>query len=196
MRKSTIERTTTETRISLTLSVDGSGQSDIETGCPFLDHMLELLCHHGLFDLTLCCQGDVRVDYHHTVEDIGGVLGRAFFQALGDRSGVRRYGSMLLPMDESLVAAAVDLDGRGTLYFDVPFAAQRIGDFDVELCEEFFLAFTREARLTIHLIRMTGKNTHHMVEAVFKSFGRALREACEIDDRRGDAIPSSKGALL
>lgn len=195
MRDATINRKTGETDISLALTIDGSGLADLYTPCPFLDHMLNLFTRHGMFDLELKCEGDTYIDYHHTVEDIGIVLGQAFREALGDRAGIRRYGSLLLPMDESLIAAAVDLDGRGTLHFDVPFQSPRVGDFDVELCEEFFRAFVREAGVTIHLMRMAGTNTHHLIEAVFKSFGRALSQACEMDPRSDGGIPSSKGTL-
>ena len=196
MRDAKIHRKTQETEITISLEIDGKGKAVLDSSCPFLDHMLELVARHGYFDLDVSCKGDTAVDYHHCVEDTGLVLGKAFRQALGDRAGIKRYGSLLLPMDESLIAAAVDLDGRGALFFDVPFLSQKTGDFDVELCEEFFKAFTREAGATVHLKRLAGGNTHHLIEAVFKSFARALSTACELDPRSDGAIPSSKGTLL
>ena len=187
MRSATIERKTAETAISLMLSLDGAGKGDIRTGCGFLDHMLTLLAAHARFDLLVRCTGDTQVDDHHTVEDIG--------IALGDKRGVRRYGQRLLPMDEALALVAVDLSGRGCLGFDVPLPAQKVGAFDTELVEEFFLALVREAAITLHIRLLTGKNTHHIIEGIFKAVARALREACEIDPATAGEIPSTKGTL-
>ena len=195
MRSATIQRKTTETDISLVLALDGTGAGDINTGCGFLDHMLALLARHARFDLRVRCAGDTFVDDHHTVEDVGIALGQALRAALGDRRGVRRYGQRLLPMDESLALAAVDLSGRACLGFDVPMPAQKVGTFDTELVQEFFLAFVREAAVTLHIRLLAGANTHHIIEAVFKGVARALREACEIDPDAAGEIPSTKGTL-
>lgn len=196
MRVSSIERNTGETRIVLKLGLDGSGNYRVETGCGFLDHMLELFARHGRFDLEVACTGDVQVDYHHTAEDVAIVLGRAFADALGDCSGINRYGSMLLPMDEALVLAAVDISGRGGYHGDLGIPTERIGDFDTELVEEFFTAFTRESRITLHLRKMAGLNSHHIVEAAFKATARALCAATSEDKTAGGAIPSTKGTIL
>jgi len=196
MRNVNIDRKTSETDITLSLELDGSAKALINTGNRFFDHMLELFATHGCFDIELSCRAENCPDFHHTAEDTGIVLGQAFRQALGDRAGIRRYGSLMLPMDESLIAAAVDLDGRGTLNFDVALKSARVGDFDTELVREFFLAFVRQASVTVHLIRMSGENTHHLIEAVFKSFARALSAACEMDPRSDGSVPSSKGTLL
>ena len=195
MRSATIQRKTAETDISLTLNLDGTGQSDIRTGCGFLDHMLTLLAAHARFDLRVSCTGDTQVDDHHTVEDIGIALGQALRSALGDKRGVRRYGQRLLPMDEVLALVAVDLSGRACLGFDAPLPAQKVGTFDTELVEEFFLALVREAAITLHIRLLTGKNTHHSIEGLFKAVARALREACEIDPAAAGEIPSTKGTL-
>ncbi len=195
MRSATIERKTAETAISLMLSLDGAGKGDIQTGCGFLDHMLTLLAAHARFDLLVRCTGDTQVDDHHTVEDIGIALGQALRAALGDKRGVRRYGQRLLPMDEALALVAVDLSGRGCLGFDVPLPAQKVGTFDTELVEEFFLALVREAAITLHIRLLAGRNTHHIVEGIFKAVARALREACEIDPAAAGGIPSTKGTL-
>ena len=195
MRTSEIKRTTSETDIFLSLDLDGAGASDVQSGCPFLDHMLTLFARHGLFDLTLRCRGDVEVDYHHTVEDIGISLGAAFAKALGDKRGIRRYGDITLPMDEALILSAVDLSGRAHLSWSVSLPSPRVGDFDTELAEEFWLGFTRAAACTLHVRELAGGNTHHIIEGVFKACGRALREACEPDPRAADAIPSTKGVL-
>jgi imidazoleglycerol-phosphate dehydratase len=196
MRYSKIERSTSETVISCSLELDGSGKYDIATGCGFLDHMLELFARHGRFDLTLRCSGDTRVDCHHTVEDVGIVLGRAFSEALGDRAGIRRYGYIMLPMDESLVAAALDISGRSCLCFGLDIPAKKVGDFDTELVEEFFAAFARELKASIHLLQMAGGNSHHIIEAAFKGFARALSEAVGLNTRAPGEIPSTKGTIL
>lgn len=195
MRNATIDRTTAETDISLSLALDGSGSADIQTGCGFLDHMLTLFAKHGRFDLRVRCTGDTRVDDHHTVEDIGIVLGQAFRVALGDKRGVNRYGQQLLPMDEALALTAVDLSGRACLGFQALMPAQKVGTFDTELVKEFFLAFVREASLTLHIHALAGENTHHIIEGVFKGFGRAMRQACRIDPDFAGDIPSTKGTL-
>lgn len=195
MRESTIERVTAETKIRLTLNVDGEGRADIDTGVGFMDHMLTLFAAHGLFDLRVKCEGDLDVDGHHSLEDIGIALGEAFREALGDKRGVRRYGSILLPMDEALILCAVDLSGRGMLRYGLEIPSEKVGSFDTELTEEFFLAFTRKAELTLHLKQLDGKNSHHIIEGAFKGFGRALSDACEVDGRRSGAVPSTKGVL-
>jgi imidazoleglycerol-phosphate dehydratase len=195
MRCVTITRTTAETDITLTLNLDGKGESTIQSGCGFLDHMLTLFAKHGGFDLKLTCDGDTYVDDHHTVEDIGIVLGQAFAQALGDKRGVFRYGSMTLPMDESLILAAVDLSGRSYLGFALDIPTARVGSFDTELVEEFWLAFTRNAQCTLHLRKIAGTNSHHVIEGAFKAAARALRQAVAIDPMRADELPSTKGVL-
>lgn len=195
MREVTMERTTKETAIRLTLGLDGTGKSDVKTGCGFLDHMLTLFAAHGRFDLTLSCKGDTEVDDHHTTEDIGIALGEAFSSALGDKAGIRRYGSMLLPMDEALVLAAVDLSGRAHLAFDAAFPTEKIGSFDTELVKEFFYGFVRAAGATLHIRLLAGENAHHIAEAMFKGTARALAEAVAVDPALGGAIPSTKGVL-
>ena len=195
MRNAELTRTTAETDIRLSLVLDGSGKSDIQSGCGFLDHMLTLFAKHGRFDLTVSCKGDTFVDDHHTVEDIGIVLGKAFATALGDKRGVIRYGNMTLPMDEALILSAVDLSGRGMLCMDLPLPTAKVGNFDTELVEEFFLAFVREAGLTLHIRELAGKNTHHIIEGTFKSVARSLRTACAIDPDFADEVPSTKGVL-
>jgi len=195
MREASVIRKTAETDIALTLVLDGAGKADVLTGCGFLDHMLTLFARHGRFDLTVRCAGDTAVDDHHTVEDIGIALGQALRQALGDLRGVTRYGDMLLPMDEALALVAVDLSGRGTLGWDAVFPTQKVGTFDTELGKEFFLAAAREARITLHIRMLSGENSHHMLEAVFKGFGRALRKAVALDPACADEIPSTKGVL-
>lgn len=196
MRSADIKRRTAETEIELKLNLDGAGKGTISTGVGFMDHMLTLFARHGRFDLDVVCRGDTQVDDHHSVEDIGIVLGGAIAQALGDKRGVRRYGSMLLPMDEALVLCALDLSGRSCLRLTADIPAQKIGTFDTELVEEFFLAVTRSAGMTLHIRQMDGTNSHHIVEAMFKAFGRALAEAVAIDARLGDEIPSTKGVLV
>lgn len=194
MRTASIQRTTKETSITLSLNLDGQGQHDIDTGLPFFDHMLTHVAVHGLFDLTVQATGDTDVDDHHTVEDVGIALGQALHQALGDCSGIRRYGDALLPMDEALALAAVDISGRGVLGFDAHFPSERIGAFATEMVEEFLHAVVREGRVTIHIRVMAGSNSHHIAEAVFKALGRALSEAVAQDNRR-QGIPSTKGAI-
>jgi len=194
-RIASITRTTSETDISLTLSLDGTGQAEVATGIGFLDHMLTALARHGLFDLTLRAKGDLHIDFHHTTEDVGIVLGRAFAQALGEKRGIRRFGQALVPMDEALAEAAVDLSGRPFLAWNVQFERPKIGEMDTELFEEFFRAFAMSGLLTLHLTRRAGHNAHHVAEACFKAAARALRMAVELDPRAGDAIPSTKGAL-
>lgn len=195
MRTVTIDRTTAETQISLTLCLDGTGKGTIATGCGFLDHMLTLFAKHGRFDLELTCQGDTQVDDHHTVEDIGICLGQAFAQALGDKRGILRYGSMLLPMDEALILSAVDLSGRGHLTYDLQIPTEKVGTFDTELTEEFWLGFVRNAACTLHLKQLAGSNSHHIIEGAFKSVGRSLRQAVAIDPDFANEIPSTKGVL-
>lgn len=195
MRKSEINRNTAETKILLSLTLDGTGKSDIKTGCGFLDHMLTLFASHGRFDLSVSCKGDVEVDYHHSVEDIGICLGKAFSEAIGDCKGIKRYGNMMLPMDESLVLCALDVSGRSYLAYGLDIKAEKIGDFDTELIEEFFLAFVRNANITLHIKQLDGRNAHHIAEAAFKAFARALRQAVEIDEKTQNEIPSTKGVL-
>lgn len=195
MRTKTIKRTTNETDISLTLNLDGTGQAQIESGCGFLDHMLTLFTRHGRFDLSLSCKGDTDVDFHHTVEDIGICMGEALASALGDKRGICRYAQQLLPMDEALVLLAVDLCGRSYLGYRVTGLKERVGTFDTELAEEFLLALTRSAGITLHVQMLSGCNTHHMLEAVFKALGRALKDAVKIDETCRDEIPSTKGVL-
>lgn len=195
MRNAQIERNTRETQIRLALELDGSGLADVDSGCPFLDHMLTLLAAHGGLDLTLGCRGDVEVDYHHTTEDVGIVLGQALRQALGDKRGIARYGNFLLPMDEALVLVALDFSGRSYLNWDVTLPAAKVGDFDTELAEEFMLALCREAGLTLHFKQLAGHNCHHILEACFKGLGRALRQAVAFDAANAGKIPSTKGVL-
>lgn len=195
MRKATITRQTAETDIYLSLTVEGSGKSEISSGCGFLDHMLTLFAKHGRFDLTLTCKGDVQVDDHHTVEDIGICLGQAFSLALGDKRGMERYGSFALPMDETLILAAVDFSGRSCLGYDLSIPAAKVGSFDTELCEEFWMAFCRHAACNLHLRQLAGGNSHHIIEGAFKAAARAMRMACTIDEDFRDDIPSTKGAL-
>ena len=195
MRTAELRRSTAETDIALALTLDGSGKSIIETGCGFLDHMLTLFAKHGRFDLRLQCKGDTQVDYHHSTEDIGIVLGQAFAQALGDKRGIARYGSMILPMDEALILCALDLSGRAYLGFELSIPAQKVGDFDTELTKEFFWAFVRSSESTLHLRQLAGENSHHIIEGAFKAFGRALRQAVTIEEAFRDEIPSTKGVL-
>ena len=195
MRKAEIKRNTSETKISLTLNLDGSGKAEIRSGCGFLDHMLTLFSRHALADLSLQCEGDTQVDYHHSTEDIAICLGRAVKAALGEARGIQRYGSAILPMDETLILCALDISGRGGFYPELNIAAQKVGDFDTELCAEFFTAFAREAGVTLHLRQLAGVNVHHIIEGCFKAFARALRTAVSPDDRNPDGIPSTKGVL-
>lgn len=195
MRTAEITRNTAETKISLTLNLDGSGRSEISTGVGFLDHMLTLVSRHGRFDLTVSCKGDTWVDDHHTVEDVGIALGQAFKMALGDKKGVTRYGSQILPMDEALILTAVDLSGRGYLGYDLQIPTQKVGTFDTELVEEFWLGFVRNAEATLHIRLLAGTNSHHIIEGAFKSAGRSLRAAVAIEAAFADEIPSTKGVL-
>ena len=195
MRTSEIKRCTAETDISLTINLDGSGKGQIETGCGFLDHMLTLFAKHGRFDLDVTCQGDTYVDDHHTVEDIGIALGKAFKEALGDKKGITRYGSTVLPMDESLILSAVDLSGRGYLGYGLEIPTEKVGSFDTELVEEFWLAFIRNAECTLHIRQLAGSNAHHIIEGAFKSVARSLKAAVAIDAAFADEIPSTKGVL-
>ena len=195
MRTAEFIRKTAETDIFVKLNVDGTGVSEIDTGCGFLDHMLTLFSKHSHIDLEVRCKGDVEVDYHHSVEDIGICLGKAFTQAIGDCKGIKRYGNMMLPMDESLVLCALDVSGRAYLAYGLDIKAEKIGDFDTELIEEFFLAFVRNANITLHIKQLDGKNAHHIAEAAFKAFARALRQAVEIDEKTQNEIPSTKGVL-
>ena len=195
MRTASIKRDTKETQIELALDLDGTGTGSIATGCGFLDHMLTLFARHGDFDLSVTCQGDTQVDYHHTVEDIGICLGKAFTQALGDKRGITRYGQFLLPMDETLVLSAVDLSGRDYLGWAVDLPAAKVGEFDTELAKEFWLGFVRNCPGAIHIRELAGENAHHILEAVFKGMGRALKEAVAPDAKHLDEIPSTKGTL-
>lgn len=195
MRESFIQRKTAETDITLRLELDGTGAGTIDTGVGFLDHMLTLFARHGGFDLDVQCDGDTDVDDHHSVEDIGICLGKAFSQALGDKKGITRYGSFLLPMDEALVLVAVDISGRDTLRYGLDIPTQKVGAFDAELVQEFLLAFVRSAGLTLHIRQLDGVNSHHIIEAAFKGLGRALAQAVAMDPKRADQIPSTKGVL-
>ena len=195
MRTAELNRKTTETDIAVRLDLDGNGNSEISTGCGFLDHMLTLFSKHGRFELSVFCEGDVEVDFHHSAEDIGITLGTAFNEALGDRRGIRRYGEFTLPMDEALVQSVIDCSGRGFLSFDLEIPTEKVGDFDTELVEEFFLAFARNSGMTIHIRKISGKNSHHIIEGAFKAFARALKEAVAVDPDFSDDIPSTKGVL-
>ena len=195
MRTAIIDRKTAETDIHLSLNIDGQGSAHIDTGCGFLDHMLTLFARHGRFDLEVGCKGDTFVDDHHTVEDIGICLGQAFAQALGDMGGLTRYGQRILPMDEALILAAVDISGRTHLTCELGFQTEKIGSFDTQLVEEFWLGFVRKANVTLHLRALSGQNSHHIAEGAFKAAARALREACAIDPALNGEIPSTKGVL-
>jgi len=195
MRQAEIIRNTAETQITLRLNLDGSGKSNIDTGVGFLNHMLTLFASHGRFDLDIVCHGDTDVDDHHSVEDIGIALGQAFAQALGEKRGITRYGSMILPMDEALILTAVDLSGRDHLEYGLDIPTQKVGTFDTELAEEFFLGFVRNAKITMHIRQLAGHNSHHILEGTFKSSARSLKAAVALDPTLGDAIPSTKGSL-
>ena len=195
MRRSEITRKTNETDIFLSLDLDGAGKADVNTGCGFLNHMLMLFASHGRFDLTVKCAGDTDVDYHHTVEDTGIALGQAFSRAMGDKKGIRRYGDIILPMDEALVLASVDFSGRDFLFHGLKIPAEKVGDFDTELCEEFWLGFVREAKCSLHLRQLAGRNSHHIIECSFKAAARAIRRAVEQDPAYAGEIPSTKGTL-
>ena len=194
-RTAKVERNTLETQISAQLDIDGTGQGKIETGIPFLNHMLDQVVRHGQFDITLSAQGDLEVDAHHTVEDTGITLGQAFYQAMGDKRGVRRYGHAYVPLDEALSRVVIDLSGRPGLEYRVEYPRARIGDFDVDLVYEFLQGFVNHAQVTLHIDNLAGSNAHHIAETIFKALGRALRVACEMDARMTDKLPSTKGAL-
>ena len=196
MRDIRLERNTAETQIELTLDLDGAGIYQVDTGCGFLNHMLELFARHGRFDLVLTCHGDVEVDYHHTAEDIGIALGQAFRKGLGEMRGIQRYGSFCLPMDEALILAAVDLSGRCTLNWDVRCPTEKVGDFDVECAREFWLGFARSVPATLHFVQFAGGNSHHILEACWKGMARALAAAVQVDQAHRDEIPSTKGLLV
>lgn len=195
MRTAEIKRKTGETDITLTLNLDGKGESKVDTGCGFLNHMLTLFAKHGKFDLDVLCKGDVDVDFHHTTEDIGIALGQAFKTALGEKKGIARYGDTVLPMDEALILSAVDLSGRGFFVRELNIKANKVGDFDTELCEEFFQAFAMNCGCTLHVRQLSGSNAHHVIECAFKSVARSLRKAVAIDKDFADEIPSTKGVL-
>jgi len=195
MRTAQITRKTGETDINLFLSLDGEGKSEIDIGCGFLDHMLTLFSKHGSFDISLKCIGDTNVDFHHTTEDIGIALGEAFNEALGEKRGIKRYGSFILPMDEALIMTAADLSGRSYLGFDCDIPTEKVGDFDTELTEEFFWGFVRNARCTLHIKKLSGTNSHHIIEGVFKSAARSLKQAVSIDEAHKNEVPSTKGVL-
>ncbi len=195
MRSSQISRDTAETKIKLELELDGTGKSDIQTGVGFLDHMLTLFAKHGHFDLKVRCDGDTYVDDHHSVEDIGIALGEAFRKALGDKRGITRYGDIILPMDEALILAAVDISGRSYLGYELDIPTEKVGSFDTELTEEFWTAFTSNARINLHLKQLAGRNSHHIIEGAFKAAARALRKAAAVDTAYADELPSTKGVL-
>ena len=194
-RPAELKRTTAETDIYVSVDLDGTGETSIASGIGFLDHMLVLLSRHSGISMTVTCNGDTEVDDHHSTEDIGIALGTVIREALGDKKGIRRYGTMILPMDEALVIAALDISGRGGLYYDVPFLTEKIGTFDTELVEEFMHSFAMNAGITLHLRKLAGTNSHHVAEACFKGLGRALREAVSMDERFKDSVPSTKGVL-
>lgn len=195
MRKSEITRKTNETDISLSLCLDGTGKSEINTGIGFLDHMLDLFAKHGRMDLSVTCKGDTFVDFHHSAEDIGIVLGQAFKEAVGDKKGIKRYGNMILPMDETLILASLDISGRAFLKYGLEIPTEKVGEMDTELIEEFFISFVRNADITLHIKQLDGTNSHHIIEGAFKAVARAIREAVSIDENAKDEIPSSKGLL-
>ncbi len=195
MRSAVLERKTSETQIKLSLDIDGSGTSEISSGIGFLDHMLTLFAKHSGFDLEVSCTGDTYVDDHHSCEDIGIVLGSALREALGDKRGISRYGDIILPMDEALILCACDVSGRSCLVFDADFPTEKIGSFDTELVQEFFEAFTRSSGITLHIRKLSGANSHHIAEGIFKAFARCLAKACGIDEKRKDEIPSTKGVI-
>ena len=195
MRNAEISRKTAETEILLSLNLDGKGNSEINSGCGFLDHMLTLFSKHAKFDLNINCKGDTYVDYHHTTEDIAIVLGKAFKSALADKKGMERYADTCLPMDECLILSAADISGRGVLRYTVNIPAQKVGDFDTELCEEFWQGFVREAGIALHIRLLDGTNSHHIIEGIFKSVARTLRKAVSVDSKFSDEIPSTKGVL-
>ncbi len=195
MRQAQVNRNTLETRIDLNVNLDGTGKSTLATGVPFLDHMLDQVARHGMIDMEIAAKGDLHIDAHHTVEDIGITLGQAFMQAIGDKKGLRRYGHAYVPLDEALSRVVVDLSGRPGMEFNVEFTRARIGEFDVDLIKEFFQGFVNHALITLHIDNLSGSNAHHQAETVFKAFGRALRQAIEADPRAAGTIPSTKGSL-
>ena len=195
MRSAVLERKTSETQIKLSLDIDGSGISEISSGIGFLNHMLTLFAKHSGFDLEVSCAGDTYVDDHHSCEDIGIVLGSALKEALGDKRGISRYGDIILPMDEALILCACDVSGRSCLVFDAGFPTEKIGSFDTELVQEFFEAFTRSSGITLHIRKLSGANSHHIAEGIFKAFARCMAKACGIDEKRKDEIPSTKGVI-
>ncbi|HMV72787.1 MAG TPA: imidazoleglycerol-phosphate dehydratase HisB [Pseudomonadales bacterium] len=194
-RSAEVQRDTLETKIFVRVNLDGTGRAELASGIPFLDHMLEQIARHGLFDLTVQAEGDLHIDDHHTAEDVGITLGQAFAKALGNKAGLVRYGHAYVPLDEALSRVVIDLSGRPGLEFDVPFTRARIGEFDVDLCREFFQGFVNHAAVTLHIDNLRGLNAHHQAETVFKAFGRALRMAVATDPRAGGALPSTKGLL-
>ncbi len=195
MRVAEIKRKTKETDIYLSLNLDGKGDSEVQTGCAFLDHMLTLFARHGKFDLTVKCQGDIDVDFHHTTEDVGICLGQAFKEALGEKKGIVRYGDAVIPMDEALILSAIDFSGRSYLVIDLKVKAAKVGDFDTELVEEFWMAFASNAGCTLHIREFCGNNAHHVIEGAFKSVARSCRMAVAIDEKFADSVPSTKGVL-
>ena len=195
MRTADITRNTQETQIQLSINLDGTGKQSIDTGVPFLDHMLDQIARHGLIDMDIKARGDLHIDAHHTVEDVGISLGQALHKAIGNKAGIRRYGHAYVPLDEALSRVVIDLSGRPMLTYDIPFTRARIGDFDVDLAREFFQGLVNHAQMTLHIDNLRGINAHHQCETVFKAFGRALRMALEVDERQAGAIPSTKGTL-
>ena len=195
MRTAEIDRNTLETQILVSVNLDGSGEREFQTGLPFLDHMLDQVARHGLLDITIKADGDLEIDAHHTVEDIGITLGQAVNEAIGDKKGIRRYGHAYVPLDEALSRVVIDFSGRPGLVYDVEFARQMVGDFDVDLFHEFFQGFVNHAKVTLHIDNLKGDNAHHQIETIFKAFGRALRMAAEPDPRMPDVTPSTKGSL-
>jgi imidazoleglycerol-phosphate dehydratase len=195
MRTAEIDRNTLETQISVSVNLDGSGEREFQTGLPFLDHMLDQVARHGLLDITIKADGDLEIDAHHTVEDIGITLGQAVNEAIGDKKGIRRYGHAYVPLDEALSRVVIDFSGRPGLVYNVEFARQMVGDFDVDLFHEFFQGFVNHAKVTLHIDNLKGDNAHHQIETIFKAFGRALRMATESDPRMSDVTPSTKGSL-
>jgi imidazoleglycerol-phosphate dehydratase len=195
MRTAEIDRNTLETQISVSVNLDGSGEREFQTGLPFLDHMLDQVARHGLLDITIKANGDLEIDAHHTVEDIGITLGQAVNEAIGDKKGIRRYGHAYVPLDEALSRVVIDFSGRPGLVYNVEFARQMVGDFDVDLFHEFFQGFVNHAKVTLHIDNLKGDNAHHQIETIFKAFGRALRMASEPDPRMSDVTPSTKGSL-
>lgn len=195
MREAKIERATKETDIKLSLNLDGKGENEINTGCGFLDHMLTLFARHSRIDLNVFCKGDTDVDYHHTCEDIAICLGKCIKDTLGEKKGINRYADVILPMDEALILCAIDISGRGGLYYTLNIPSYRVGDFDTELCEEFFMALCRESGITVHLKSLAGTNSHHIIEGAFKAFARALKVAVAVDEKYKDEIPSTKGVI-